>query len=376
MKQTAGFLLRRRRGLIAPSKPATAIGRPASFSSCALYPCGITVPLLPIQPGSGDPSPTNIRPISGRTGLTVSHAGKNLASLASPFTGTANTTIAEDLPPGDYIVSMYLESVTTTGSGIRLRVRYTLDGTTETITGAYGSTAAWVTMTFTIPEGATDIIVDIQKATAVSTFTVSSVQVEAGSTRTTYEPTRLRNIAVTWPGQGMVYAGSYNTETKQLTITHAGLVLTESSGTWGRQAANNPNGTVFRLTRSTLADDPAFPDTSTAEGWSAFDAICSHFVKSTARAVTTLDAGSFFVRATHLYFVYGEPNQGTTLPEFKTWLTTQETANTPLTLVGELAEPVNIDLNGAQTSALPGLNQVWSDVGNVEVTYKRFAWEV
>lgn len=33
---------------------------------------------LPVQEGSGDPSPTNIRPISGWNGLTVYKAGKNL----------------------------------------------------------------------------------------------------------------------------------------------------------------------------------------------------------------------------------------------------------------------------------------------------------
>lgn len=32
---------------------------------------GLTVRIGPIQEGTGDPSPTNIRPISGRTGLTV-----------------------------------------------------------------------------------------------------------------------------------------------------------------------------------------------------------------------------------------------------------------------------------------------------------------
>lgn len=32
---------------------------------------GLTVRINPIQEGTGDPSPTNIRPISGRTGMTV-----------------------------------------------------------------------------------------------------------------------------------------------------------------------------------------------------------------------------------------------------------------------------------------------------------------
>ncbi len=42
---------------------------------------GLTVRIDPIQEGSGDPSPTNIRPISGRTGLTITRAGRNLLKI-------------------------------------------------------------------------------------------------------------------------------------------------------------------------------------------------------------------------------------------------------------------------------------------------------
>jgi hypothetical protein len=41
----------------------------------------------PIQSGTGDPSPDNVRPISGRTGLTVSHSG---ADTSDPITVSVN----------------------------------------------------------------------------------------------------------------------------------------------------------------------------------------------------------------------------------------------------------------------------------------------
>lgn len=90
---------------------------------------GLTVRIDPIQEGTGDPSPTNIRPISGRTGLTVTCAvGKNMlpngiqAQMTSGITftidkgkvianGTATATIALTisdscaLAPGDYIMT-------------------------------------------------------------------------------------------------------------------------------------------------------------------------------------------------------------------------------------------------------------------------------
>lgn len=48
------------------------------------------ISLLPVQSGSGDPSPDNIRPISGWTGVDVTHTGENLlggVNLAETFRG-------------------------------------------------------------------------------------------------------------------------------------------------------------------------------------------------------------------------------------------------------------------------------------------------
>lgn len=47
----------------------------------------LLVSIDPIQEGSGDPSPENVRPISGRTGLTVSHSG---ADTSDPATISVN----------------------------------------------------------------------------------------------------------------------------------------------------------------------------------------------------------------------------------------------------------------------------------------------
>ena len=55
----------------------TASGAVASFPDGAdgLPVKDLTVSIEPAQSGSGDPSPTNVRPISGWTGVTVSHSG-------------------------------------------------------------------------------------------------------------------------------------------------------------------------------------------------------------------------------------------------------------------------------------------------------------
>ena len=58
----------------------SASGNPASFDDGAddVPVSSLKVALEPIQTGTGDPSPTNIRPISGHSSVTVERTGKNL----------------------------------------------------------------------------------------------------------------------------------------------------------------------------------------------------------------------------------------------------------------------------------------------------------
>lgn len=54
------------------SNPVTVTGNPASFEASGSGKLlSLSVPFSPIQSGSGTPSPDNVRPISGRTGLSV-----------------------------------------------------------------------------------------------------------------------------------------------------------------------------------------------------------------------------------------------------------------------------------------------------------------
>ena len=59
-------------GPVTPLVEATASGNPATFVTDVARPLkSCTVPISYTQSGSGDPTPSNVRPISGRTGLSV-----------------------------------------------------------------------------------------------------------------------------------------------------------------------------------------------------------------------------------------------------------------------------------------------------------------
>ena len=62
----------------------TITGNPASFeTNVAKALTGFTIPFTPTQSGSGDPSPENIRPISGWTGLNVYQSGINIIDVSN-----------------------------------------------------------------------------------------------------------------------------------------------------------------------------------------------------------------------------------------------------------------------------------------------------
>ena len=66
----------------------------------------LTVDIQPIQSGSGDPSPDNVRPISGWTGANVYALGKNIADYtqAKPWKNNTNTLV-EILDKGVHVAS-------------------------------------------------------------------------------------------------------------------------------------------------------------------------------------------------------------------------------------------------------------------------------
>lgn len=59
----------------------TIINNPATFTTDMAKPLRkLLIPFTPVQSGSGDPSPTNIRPITGWTGLNIYQSGENTSN--------------------------------------------------------------------------------------------------------------------------------------------------------------------------------------------------------------------------------------------------------------------------------------------------------
>lgn len=64
--------------------PFTASGSVVQCTPVANYPLGVQVEITPTQEGTGDPSPENVRPITGLDSVTVMRCGKNLMPYTKP----------------------------------------------------------------------------------------------------------------------------------------------------------------------------------------------------------------------------------------------------------------------------------------------------
>ena len=69
--------MRRRSGIMAQPHMETQTGDLVTFTGIKA-PLSVLAQIVPVQSGSGDPSPENVRPITGWTGCKISRTGKNL----------------------------------------------------------------------------------------------------------------------------------------------------------------------------------------------------------------------------------------------------------------------------------------------------------
>ena len=84
---------------------ATATSGLVSFTTNVIRPVKVTCEFSPVQEGTGDPSPDNVRPISGWTGCEIGHTGKNL------FDGTVTNARIQNgvvIATGSYRLSEYI----------------------------------------------------------------------------------------------------------------------------------------------------------------------------------------------------------------------------------------------------------------------------
>lgn len=110
----------------------TAEGNPLSFTTNLAKPLkSLLLNMSPVQSGTGDPSPTNVRPISGVSAVNVVHLDENLLSINRNSSQTSNGVVFTPIKQDNKTVAVHVEG-TCSGNNTFFNLNY-VNGTTISI---------------------------------------------------------------------------------------------------------------------------------------------------------------------------------------------------------------------------------------------------
>lgn len=327
----------------------------------------------PVQAGTGDPSPDNVRPISGHTGTMVTRTGKNLFDYKY------------------YVAKPSASNVEITGENVRFYTTNTAQwaslvypnmmahaGTTYTGSidvSAYTAGVCW----FALGRASDNIIVaqvlingpghytftytpvaeiEVHPAIIITDTTIlsgditfSNAQIEIGSTATAYEPYQADTYDISFPAEaGTIYGGKLDVTTGLLTVDKAMVDLGTLNWTYstagGSQTFRGKN--IQSIIKRPVSQQVA------AIG------VCSNYPVLPARTVFENNLGLGV--NTGDGFVWIHDPAYTDVDSFST-------AMAGVQFVYELATPLVYQLSPIEVSTLLGVNNIYSSTGDVTVEY-------
>lgn len=325
----------------------------------------------PIQDLShGDPSPTNICPISGHTEVNVVRTGKNLVKVS-----------ADSLDNSQKSTSVITDSgitVTATGTyGRRMDVFTVEIGKTYTLSfkgesdGDFHcvyvqSAANWsnasviarlypettegsFSYTFTATTNVLALGWYVTASASSGYMTIKDLQLELGSTATSYEPYNGQTYNTTLPST--TYGGNNEFVSGVLTSTMGYKTISMSQGEY----KSGIGALLFYSSLNILADAKAPPNNNTA-----INAISDSVEVKSASAINSGSFGIGVSKTKDIYLkVSGLSSKADYVSAFPNGLV----------ICYELATPQTYQLTPQEIQTLLGVNNIWADSGDVEVVY-------
>lgn len=377
--------------------PLEESGNPVVCYPVAGYPLGVKASWEPVQEGSGNPSPENIRPIKGRDSVKVERCGKNLL----PFGERIENIYRQQIMTSDDLLLLSKayagQKVTLTFSvetqnivfndvvedQLRKRIGFECNGTLADGTETY-SLQCWLdnrdgelskngrktkTVTITMPELAAGDIKFYAQNIKSGSFVAYGFGIYAGTTDpTTYTPYIGQTNTLTLPET--VYGGEVDAVTGEGQKVWKSVALdgTENWNTWGVNK-NNTNVTgFFTYDINDYSNDGSNID----------KILCSTMSNEEkniwgGKNIGVGLAGSGSSKCL-IYCITTNTLPDTTddkkaMASFKTFLANLYAAGTPVQVAYKLATPTPFTATGAQPiPALAGANTILTDADVVEVT--------
>lgn len=336
-----------------------ASGAVATFETNAAAPIrSLRVDMQPIQAGSGDPSPDNVRPITGRTEVTVVRTGKNLlnpdvitvgafvrATSTSEENLLGSLTIHSSWNCSDYIPvipsTQYTQILPMYSAAAAAGMVFFEDKTVEgAISGISTANMRQAKYSFTTPANCHYIRISYNTNGLPDDFPYPIV---ARGDVSNYEPYDGQSVTIAL-GQ-TVYGGTVDVTTGTMTVDRAIKMFTSGF---------NKHGSV---------PDAYYRNNSFTDA-GAGAAYCNQFKYTTSgfgNTAYTVGMFSIDTNYTRLTLKIAGYTSGTELDAYL--------AEHPLQVVYPLAEPFTVQLTPEQMSTLVGENNVWCDAGDVALEY-------
>lgn len=350
--------------------PFSVSGNPVTCHPVEGYPLSAVVSLEPKQAGTGDPSPENVRPISGYDSVAVTRNGQNL--LKFPYYSPSGPSVAyngidtqihEDgkvsihgttaengynfifqyetdffIPPGKYYIDVFGAELPV-GSSVLVY---------NPALGALANSAL-NQKSFTLNER-TGVRVYVNSGVSGVQFNIDGLGVIlcVQSAPTAFIPYTGATATLTLPET--IYGGTVDA------VTGVG------SDEWGIRTLNGGESWD-------TADDGAyyFYDTITYPTIDTVSArMCTHFMDYSGTSWAGLPDGYFSTNGVSVRF---KLNSIPDLESWKSYLASQAAAGTPVQVAYKLATPEPFQATGNQgLPAVAGLNTVYTDGDSLDVT--------
>lgn len=292
----------------------------------------LKVAINPVQSGSGDPSPSNVRPITGWTGAEIYHRGGNLwdeETVVGKITNNGVYTSSGDRVCSKNFISVKGGETYFRNSNVAWLFFYESDNEASFI-----STISTVNAYFTTPSNAR--FMKFYTAQAYGTSYNHDISINYPSTDTDYHAYVGTTHTISWSEAGEVFGGYIDLERKKVVATAKATKFKDLGVTY--------SGTYFNISKAS----------NNIKSGTSSDLMCEVYpytgTTSTDEAVYQT-SGSVRVLDSNYTSLESFIND---LGDYKLWY--------------PLATPIEYDLDEPvpTITTLLGNNNIWSDTGEIE----------
>ena len=330
------------------------------------------VSIVPIQTGSGDPSPTNIRPLTGWTAANIFATGKNIFN-ESGANWKSGYLIANDGTESQNSSYKYSQSYIRVNPSTTYAVQVN-KGTSTSLAvtcPCYDDNMVFISRATIFSSTAeTGVLSGMMTTPANCKFIriscpkndTTNIQIEQASAATAYE-TFGTAIPVSWDNDaGTVYAGTFDPVTGILTAEYDILNID------GSKSVTLSDTNLFIYSLGAYAVSPNTKGVNSV-GW------CSHYKVMTNVTKAGLMNNAFSttynnssISSTNGRAFFYDTNYSTA-DDFKNYLLAQNSNGTPVQYVFKLETPQQYQLSAVALFTKDGVNNIGADCGSSAVEY-------